>query len=86
MSLNYQSLYAKFPYIKLLLDSFEGAIKPEQVLCLQETWIKYSDLIDMAQFPIENYHIVTKNRHASAHGGLAFYIHKNWSFKKGMIQ
>ena len=35
----------------------------------------------MAQFHIENYHLVTKNRHASAHGGLAFYIHKNWNFK-----
>ena len=55
MSLNYQSLYAKFPYIKLLLDSFEGAIKPEQVLCLQETCIENSDLIDMAQFPISHF-------------------------------
>ena len=35
----------------------------------------------MAQFHIENYHLVTKNRHASAYGGLAFYIHKNWNFK-----
>ena len=26
-------------------------------------------------------HLVTKNRHASAHGGLAFYIHKNWNIK-----
>ena len=35
----------------------------------------------MAQFHIENYHLVTKNRHASAHGGLASYIHKHWNFK-----
>ena len=81
MSLNCQSLNAKFPDIKLLLDTFEEANKPVQVLCLQETWIENSDLIDMAQFHIENYHLVTKNRHASAHGGLAFYIHKNWNFK-----
>ena len=81
ISLNCQSLNAKFPDIKLLLDTFEEANKPVQVLCLQETWIENSDLIDMAQFHIENYHLVTKNRHASAHGGLAFYIHKNWNFK-----
>ena len=60
MSLNCQSLNAKFPDIKLLLDTFEEANKPVQVLCLQETWIENSDLIDMAQFHIENYHLVTK--------------------------
>ena len=81
MSLNCQSLDAKFSDIKLLLDSFEEAYKPVQVLCLQETWIENSDLIDMAQFHIENYHLVTKNKYASTHGGLAFYIHKNWKFK-----
>ena len=80
MSLNCQSLNAKFPHIKLLLDSFEEANKPVQVLCLQETWIENSDLIDMAQFHIENYHLVTKNRHASVHVGL-YHIHKNWNFK-----
>ena len=36
---------------------------------------------DMAQFHIDNYHLVTKNRYASAHGGLAFYIHNSWNFK-----
>ena len=80
MSLNCQSLNAKFPHIKLLLDSFEEANKPVQVLCLQETWIENSDLIDMALFHIDNYYLVTKNRHASAHAGLALYIHKNLNF------
>ena len=54
MSLNCQSLNAKFPHTKLLLDCFEETNKPVQVLCLQETWIKNSDLIDMAQVHIEN--------------------------------
>ena len=35
----------------------------------------------MAQFYVDNYQLVTKNRYASAHGGLAFYIHKSWNFK-----
>ena len=34
-----------------------------------------------AQFYVDNYQLVTKNRYASAHGGLAFYIHKSWNFK-----
>ena len=77
----YTPLNAKFPHIKLLLDSFEEANKPVQMLFLQETWVENSDLIDMAQFHIDNYYLITKNRHASAHGGLAFCIHKNWNFK-----
>ena len=81
MSLNCQSLNAKFSNIKLMLDVFAEFNKPLQVLCLQETWLENSDLIDMGQFYIDDYHLITKNRYASNHGGLAFYIHKNWTFK-----
>ena len=82
MSLNCQSLNSKFSQIKLLLDKFAKSDKPIHVLCLQETWIEYSELIDMAQFHIDSYHLLAKNRYASAHGRLAFYIHKNWNFKE----
>ena len=81
MSLNCQSLNAKFSDIKLMLDVFAEFNKPIQVLCLQETWLENSDLDDMGQFHIDDYHLITKNRYASNHGGLAFYIHKNWNFK-----
>ena len=81
MSLNCQSLNAKFSNIKLMLDVFAEFNKPIQVLCLQETWFENSDLIDMGQFHIDDYHLITKNRYACNHGGLAFYIHKNWTFK-----
>ena len=82
MSLNCQSLNSKFSEIKLLLDKFAESEKPIHVLCLQETWIEDSELIDMAQFHIDNYHLLAKNHYASAHGGLAIYIHKNWNFKE----
>ena len=82
MSLNCQSLNSKFSEIKLLLDKFAESEKPIHVLCLQKTWIEDSELIDMAQFHIDNYHLLAKNRYASAHGGLAIYIHKNWNFKE----
>ena len=68
MSLNCQSLNSKFSEIKLLLDKFAESEKPIHVLCLQETWIEDSELIDMAQFHIDNYHLLAKNRYASAHG------------------
>ena len=77
MSLNCQSLNSKFSQIKLLLDKFAESDKPIHVLCLQETWLEDCELIDMAQFHIDNYHLLAENRYASAHGGLAFYIHKN---------
>ena len=35
----------------------------------------------MKQFHIDNYQLVTKNRYASAHGGLALCIHKSWNIK-----
>ena len=35
----------------------------------------------MGQFHIDNYHLITRNRYANDHGGLAFYIHKNWNYK-----
>ena len=38
-------------------------------------------MIDLGLYQIENYHLVAKNRYASAHGGLACYIHRNWNYK-----
>ena len=81
MSLNCQSLNAKFSNIKLMIDLFAESNKPIQVLCLQETWLENVNLLDMGQFHIDNYYLITKNRYASDHGGLAFYIHKNWNYK-----
>ena len=81
MSLNCQSLHAKFTQIKILLDTFAANDKPIQVLCLQETWFENSNQMDLGLYHIENYHLITKNRYASAHGGLAFYIHNNWNYK-----
>ena len=81
MSLNCQSLHAKFSEIKLLVDTFAENNTPIQVLCLQETWFENSELIDLGLYQIENYHLVTKNRYSGSHGGLACYIHRNWNYK-----
>ena len=81
MSLNCQSLHAKFSQIELLVDTFTENNTPIQVLCLQETWFENSELIDLGLYQIENYHLVTKNRYARAHGGLTLYIFRNWNYK-----
>ena len=81
MSLNCQSLQAQFSQIKMLVDTFAENDTPIQVLCLQETWLENSDLIDLGIYQIQDYHFVTQNRYASAHGGLAFYIPHNWNYK-----
>ena len=75
------SLNAKFSNIKLMLDVFVEFNKPIQVLCLQKRWLVNSDLIDMGQSHIDDYHLITKNRYASNQGRLAFYIHKTGLLK-----
>ena len=47
MSLNCQSLHAKFTQIKILLDTFAANDTPIQVLCLQETWFENSNQITL---------------------------------------
>ena len=63
-----------------MLNSFEQFENPIQVLCLQETWIEDADYLDLSLFQIQDYNLITQNRYASAHGGLASYIHKNWAY------
>ena len=75
MSLDCQSLHAKFSQIKLRVDTFAENGTPIQVLCLQETWFENSDNIDLGLYHVDNYHFVTKNRYASAHGGLASILY-----------
>ena len=81
MSLNCQSLHAKFTQIKIMPDTFAANDTPIEVLCLQETWLENINQMDLGLYHIESYHHVIKNRYASAHGGLAFYICNNWNYK-----
>ena len=72
MIMNCKSLGSKFDDIKLLLNSFEQYEKHIQVLCLQEIWIEDADFLDLSLFQIQDYNLITHNRYASAHGGLAY--------------
>ena len=50
LSLNCQSLRAKFDYIRLLIDKFANSNCPLQVICLQETW--FSSETDLSLYMI----------------------------------
>ena len=72
LSLNCQSLHAKFDYIKLLIEKFMHNNCPLQVLCLQETWI--SSGTDLSPYIIPGYHLISTPHYASSHGGLLIYL------------
>ena len=75
LSLNCQSLHAKFDYIKLLIDKFVHNNCSLQVVCLQETWI--SSGTDLSPYIIPGYHLISTPHYASSHGGLVIYLVKN---------
>ena len=72
LSLNCQSLHAKFDYIRLLVDKFAANNCPLQVLCLQESW--FSSDTDLSPYRIPGYHMISTGHYASNHGGLVIYV------------
>ena len=78
VSLNCQSFYAKFDYIKVLVDKFMNNNTPIQVLCLQESW--FSTDTDLSLYNIPGYHMISTGHYASNHGGLVIYLHNKWDY------
>ena len=78
LSLNCQSLQAKFDYIKELIDKFCNGNHPLQVICLQETW--FSANTDLSHYIIPGYHIISTGHYASNHGGLVIYLNDIWNY------
>ena len=76
LSLNCQSLRAKFDYIRLLIDKFANNNCPLQVICLQETGV--SSETDLSLYMIPGYHLISTGHYASTHGGLVIYLNKKW--------
>ena len=50
------------------------------VLCLQETWLNETSCFSLLD--IEDYNFIPQSSPCSAHGGLAFYLHKKYMFEK----
>ena len=77
-NLNCESLYAKFDYIKLLIEIFQLKNCALQVVCLQETWV--SSDTDLSPYMIPGYHLISISHYASSHGGFIMYLSKKWHY------
>ena len=78
LSLNCQSLYAKFDYIKILIEKFQHNNCSLQVICLQEWW--FSNDTDLSLYMIPGYHLISTSHSASTHGGLVMYLNQRWDY------
>ena len=79
-SLNIQSINAKFAQLQIFLKKLYDKSCHFDVLCLQETWLNEKSCFSL--FDIEDYNFIPQSSLCSAHGGLAFYLHKKYVFKK----
>ena len=77
LSLNCQSISAKFDKLKLFLDDVNNQ---NPISCIQETW--GHEGIQMNYFSLPNYILINANRRLTAHGGLIMYIHNDFEFKE----
>ena len=79
LSLNCQSLNAKFSELKILIEDFKNQNINLSAICLQETWL--SEESDTSLLQLENYTLIHKGKSCSAHGGVAIYLHDSFTFK-----
>ena len=79
LSINYQSLNAKFDKFKLFLDDVNTK-NQISVICVQETW--NHEGTDTNCFSLPNYTLITANRRLTAHGGLITYVHNDFAYKE----
>ena len=72
LSLNCQSLYAKFDQLYVLIEKLRRNGNEFDAICLQETWI--DDDMDTTLLHLPSYNLISKTKTTSLHGGLAIYI------------
>lgn len=78
LSLNCQSINAKFNELKMYLDLYSRSNLSISAICLQETWLSGDS--DLSLLEVENYNFISKAKHCSAHGGVAIYLHKSFNY------
>ena len=77
ISLNCQSINAKFDQLKIYI---ENCCKSQiNVICLQETWL--SEVSNLAPFHLNEYNFISMGKCSSEHGGVAISLKKSLSYK-----
>ena len=79
LSLNSQSINAKFDQLELFLDNVIME-SPISVICIQKSCAHEG--IEMSQFFLPNYTMIFENRRLSTHGGHTMYIHDDFTYKE----
>ena len=79
LSLNVQSLNAKYDALVVLLDIIAQQNMKFHAICIQETWL--NDNTDMDLFQLEGYNCISQsfNPLCSSHGGLVTYVDSEYS-------
>ena len=77
LSLNCQSINAKYEKLKLFLDDVNTQ-NPIYVICIQESWAH--EEMDIQYFSLPSYTLINANRRWSLHGGLIIYIHDDFAY------
>jgi hypothetical protein len=73
LSLNCQSINAKFSKLQILLKELYNHNFEYSAICLQESWL--SAKADISLLQLDNYQCIHKGKSASLHGGLIIYLH-----------
>ena len=75
MSLNSQSINAKFDEIQLFIDRINtsGSLG---ILCLQESWTDINE--DISLFELPGYTLHHQGKQCCKHGGLFVYVHNRY--------
>ena len=72
LSLNVQSLNAKFDQIQILISQLKSKHVQFNAICLQETWLTENS--DLPLFQIPGYTLISQGAICSSHAGLAIYV------------
>ena len=80
MSLNIQSINAKFNSFTTLIDLInEKNNNTLSAICLQETWLGEADKHSL--FHVPNYYCISQPKQCSSHAGLIIYVHRKFQYQ-----
>ena len=80
LSLNSQSIRAKFDSLQVFLATIANQNIEFDVICLQETWLKND--FDTSLLNIEGYNVFSEPCRLSSHGGLLIYVKDTFNVSK----
>ena len=76
LSIDIQSLNAKFDSLKVYLAALLDMNIKFNAICIQETWLNNNS--NTSIFEIDGYKLFSQNSHCSKHGGLAIYVDQEY--------